>query len=271
MASTRFALNKCLKDYIEEITIVDQKPVNTLAVEQTFTVVPDYYQYLCFVLRDNFRVIDEDGLRERSNALIIGSHLRTTDVKITDDHQVIYVKLKPAALHRLIRIPQTHLVNNCIDARHFFCGKINELIDKLMSAKNINEQNVLVQDFLIGTLIEVSINDNFTRAIDHLITSKGNLTIDSAAKISCLSLRQFERVCKERVGLSPKMLGRLIRFSTVYQLRQDSPKLLWNDIAFQCGYFDHMHMVRDFKYFAKTSPTMGKEGFAVFPFTWLTS
>lgn len=267
MASIRFTPHECLKDYIQEITIVDHQPINLLSVEQTFTFVPDYYQYLCFILKDNFRVFDDDGLTERSNALIIGSHLRTTDVQISDNHHVIYVKLKPAALHRLIKMPQTYIVNNCIDARHFFCSKIDELIDRLMDAKDTNEQNTLVQDFLISRLIGLSINDNFTRAIDYLITSNGNLAIDSAAKISCLSLRQFERVCKERVGLSPKVLGRLIRFSTVYQLKQDFPKLLWNDIALQCGYFDHMHMVRDFKYFANTSPSTGKDVLAAFPLT----
>jgi transcriptional regulator GlxA family with amidase domain len=67
-------------------------------------------------------------------------------------------------------------------------------------------------------------------------------------------MRQFERVSKERIGVPPKLFARLVRFSKAYRLRERLPLLSWTSIAFECGYFDQMHLIRDFKEFAGVAP-----------------
>ena len=87
-----------------------------------------------------------------------------------------------------------------------------------------------------------------------LLHKNGNVPIEKIASLACLSLRQFERVCKERVGFSPKLFSRLIRFSSAYRMRENFPLLSWTSIAYDCGYFDQMHLIRDFKEFTGVAP-----------------
>ena len=72
--------------------------------------------------------------------------------------------------------------------------------------------------------------------------------------MSCLSLRQFERVCKQRIGMPPKLFARIIRFSKAYRLYENSAYKNWTSIAYECGYFDQMHFIRDFKEFTGVTP-----------------
>lgn len=67
---------------------------------------------------------------------------------------------------------------------------------------------------------------------------KGNLSIENAASLACLSLRQYERRTKEVMGYSPKVFARLIRFSKAYRLKEQQPHLSWTSIAHTSGYFD---------------------------------
>jgi transcriptional regulator GlxA family with amidase domain len=74
--------------------------------------------------------------------------------------------------------------------------------------------------------------------------------------MACLSFRQFERKFRERVGLSPKLFSRIVRFNRAFELKDLNPENDWLDIAISCGYSDYQHMVKDFKQFAGVTPTI---------------
>jgi AraC-like DNA-binding protein len=54
--------------------------------------------------------------------------------------------------------------------------------------------------------------------------------------------------------MSPKVFARLVRFSKAYRMRENFDHLSWTSIAHDCGYFDQMHFIRDFKEFAGVAP-----------------
>jgi AraC-like DNA-binding protein len=87
-----------------------------------------------------------------------------------------------------------------------------------------------------------------------LLKMSGNLPVEQMASLACLSLRQFERICKERIGLPPKLFARVVRFSKAYRLRENHQDVSWTHIAYESGYFDQMHLIRDFKQFAGVAP-----------------
>ena len=56
--------------------------------------------------------------------------------------------------------------------------------------------------------------------------------------------------------MNPKMYARILRFSKAYRLHEANPQLNWTEIAYEAGYFDQMHMVRDFRTFAGVNPSV---------------
>ena len=112
----------------------------------------------------------------------------------------------------------------------------------------------LIEEFLLKKLKALKPALPIDRAMLEWLKMNGNVPIERIASMACLSLRQFERKCKDRIGLPPKLFARLVRFSKAYRLRENFPRLSWTSIAYECGYFDQAHFILDFKEFAGVSP-----------------
>jgi AraC-like DNA-binding protein len=266
MGFTYFLPAPALQDYIKNITIVDLYTSGNTAMEMTF--VPDYHQYLCLVLADRVKVFENGCFVERSNAILVATHLGPTRVLFGKKHRAVYVQFKPIGLYSLLKIPQEEMVSTCCDANLFFGSQTDVLTEYLSEAATPALQNYIIQSFLIEKLSRLKTMLPFDRAIHAFIETGGNLSIEKTADFSCVSMRQFERLCKTRIGLSPKIFGRLIRFHNLYKLKELYPGLAWGEMALRCGYFDHMHMIRDFKLFTGINPrvTREEEYFRSFPY-----
>ncbi|MCC5906828.1 MAG: helix-turn-helix transcriptional regulator [Balneolaceae bacterium] len=84
--------------------------------------------------------------------------------------------------------------------------------------------------------------------------SDGMITIPELYKSLQLSERQFERRFKRFTGVSPKLFSRIIRFqSSLRQLRSGNYQKL-SDVAFDRGYSDQAHFIREFKQFSGLVP-----------------
>jgi AraC-like DNA-binding protein len=95
--------------------------------------------------------------------------------------------------------------------------------------------------------------------IDHtfslLIAAPDRSNIAQLANLACVSLRQFERQFLERIGTNPTTFIRQARFAKALRLKRSCPQLSWTAVAYECGYFDQMHFIRDFKQFTSATPT----------------
>jgi len=58
-----------------------------------------------------------------------------------------------------------------------------------------------------------------------------------------------------RIGTTPSMFIRQARFTKAFRLKRCHPQLSWTSIAYECGYFDQMHLIHDFKLFTASTPT----------------
>jgi AraC-like DNA-binding protein len=80
------------------------------------------------------------------------------------------------------------------------------------------------------------------------------MSIDTLASEACLSPRQFYRQFTERMGISPKMFGRITRLDYAIKIKNAQPQKDWLSIALELGYYDYQHLVRDFKEFTHLTP-----------------
>jgi AraC-like DNA-binding protein len=86
---------------------------------------------------------------------------------------------------------------------------------------------------------------------------------------ACLSLRQFERNFIMRIGIAPKLFIRIVRFEHAMRIKNDDGNKSWSEIAFECGYTDSSHLLREFKEFAEFPPSkfylQPSSGYSDFP------
>ncbi|MEU1949444.1 helix-turn-helix transcriptional regulator, partial [Streptomyces sp. NPDC020125] len=92
-----------------------------------------------------------------------------------------------------------------------------------------------------------------------LARHRGAGTLTGLAEHVALSPRRLTSVFRAETGLSPKQAARLMRFQCARNTVVRSvavgraPDLA--RVAAECGYFDHSHLVRDFRRYTGVSPT----------------
>ncbi len=255
MMPAYFAPHPALLEFIDSVFVLDIDFRAGVGLSPIYPFVPTHNRILCFYLQDRMKVKKQtDGFLLRTRSVIIGPQLTPVTLDLGQHHQSVIVNLKPAGMYRLLGIPMAELVERDYDARLVMGREIDELLDRLHAGRSPAARNATVQRYLLGKLARLRPLLPFDAAMLHQVRASGNLPIEQVAAAACLSLRQFERLSHERLGLSPKVYSRLIRFSHAYKCREIAPHLSWTTIAHRCGYFDQMHFIRDFKVFAGHAP-----------------
>jgi len=260
MEHLQFKPHEALREYVENIIILKINFSIDRGLSPVYKFVPTHTRFLCFYLHDRIRVKKNGDFILKKEALIIGPQLEPVILDLGKEHHAVIVALKPCSLFRLLGIPMSEIIDQDIDARLLMGSEIDELLDRLLEAKNGEQQNSIIQHYLMSKLLKLKPALPFDLAMLKLVSAGGNLSIDYVAAQSCLSIRQLERLCQERIGLSPKLYARMVRFSHAYKWKENFPDLSWTEISNLCGYYDQMHLIRDFKVFAGSTPgTLTKE------------
>lgn len=190
------------------------------------------------------------------DSIIVGPQVSKVNLKMGLHHIIVSVVFEPGALFRLLGIPMFELYNQAYDATLFWGSQIQNVNEQLAEAKSHLEMKQIVEAFFLKRTLLKPAYVPFNTAMKALLKSNGQLSMSRLASLSCLSLRQFERKSRELNGYSPKFFARLIRFSRAYRIKEGRPDTSWSNVAYTAGYFDQMHMIRDFKEFTGINPEM---------------
>ena len=78
--------------------------------------------------------------------------------------------------------------------------------------------------------------------------------IENVASRYGITSRYLQKVFVQNTGLTPKLYGKINRFQNSLQLVAKRNTSL-TDIAYQCGYYDQSHFIREFKSFTGFKPS----------------
>jgi AraC-like DNA-binding protein len=159
----------------------------------------------------------------------------------------------PFAVPYFFNVPSERTSNEMLDLHAFLGNDGKELEEKIMTAPCNNKRAEILSTFLEKRLQNARLKDDtIATSIKHVIHSSGINSVEQLAYKFNLSTRQFDRKFKEYAGFSPKMYIRLVRLSNALK-QQKSDKSL-SQIAYECGYYDQSHFIRDVKAFTGYQP-----------------
>ncbi|WP_373288848.1 AraC family transcriptional regulator [Paenibacillus nasutitermitis] len=96
---------------------------------------------------------------------------------------------------------------------------------------------------------------NFLRFVLQLIyNTQGQIRMSALATECILSLRQFERRFKQRIGVSPKVFARFLRFEALLTSLLQEPATSLAEVSSHLGYPDQAHVIHEFKTWAGCTP-----------------
>jgi transcriptional regulator GlxA family with amidase domain len=93
------------------------------------------------------------------------------------------------------------------------------------------------------------------RAAHALAAAHGGIHAGMLAEQAGLGDRHFRRRFVEHAGMGPKHYAKVARFTFALSLKTARPSQTWAEISQRAGYFDQMHLVKDFKSLTGAPPS----------------
>jgi AraC-like DNA-binding protein len=169
--------------------------------------------------------------------------------------ETFVIFFQPLALWQIFRIPTSEVVNRSYDGCQLLGNGIRELWYRMAENALFETRVRLVEEFLMERAASAFGRNSIMSAAMYLFQHGGKSRIGELASHTAKSVRQFERDFSDQIGLTPKLFARITRFQMALDAKINSPGHSWLYIAHEFGYFDQMHMVRDFQKLCGHSPS----------------
>lgn len=153
---------------------------------------------------------------------------------------------RPFALWQLFGIPPAELADLDGDATAIMGPWVAELWHKLACAPTFSDRMNVATNALLKFVAAARSFTSIMSTTHLLLPSNETARITRVARRSAMSIRSYERQFAVEIGMSPKQFARVARFAEAIDLKRKSNDSGLN-IAHDLGYFDQMHMIRDFR------------------------
>lgn len=224
------------------------------AVVYPLAARPD--MFLEFYLRQRYLVRErQSGVHDLAPcSVVVGPcTYHRVELVLCGHFDVFTIQFNASGFHRLFGAPMTELADRAYDARSVIGPCLSEIEQKLGDAASFEARVEIANDFLLRRP-EADVVDFVAVVANRLFRDPTGFRVSDAARSAGLSVRQFERRFAGQVGLPPKQYASIIRFDAALRAKTIAPQRLWTEIAHEFGYYDQMHMIRDFERFAGDSP-----------------
>lgn len=185
----------------------------------------------------------------------VGAHTRSPGCAyFTGSVLAFGVFLKPFASWQLFRIPPAQFVDQEFEARDMFGPWISELWLKLAECETFRKRIEVATETLLPFAEHASPLTSTMAAAQNLLQSNFGTRIRQLARESCMSVRTYQRKFLGEIGIPPKLFARVRRFQMALD-RKRASGTTWLDVAHDLGYFDQMHMVKEFRVLGGEAPS----------------
>jgi len=151
----------------------------------------------------------------------------------------------------------SELNNEVINAADIFGPSLKHLHEQLLEAKSLEIQVRLAEGYFADRLHVSEKRHHKLKLvggfIDSIVNEAGAGRITEVSARNRISSRYLNMLITEYTGLQPKLLAKINRFQYSLALVNSSAQNL-TAIAFEAGYFDQSHFIREFKTFTGITP-----------------
>ncbi|WP_431774513.1 helix-turn-helix domain-containing protein [Streptomyces cucumeris] len=199
----------------------------------------------------------------RTDIVVAGLHQAPAYVAQESHEAGVQLALHPLAARALLGLPAAELTSQLVVSGTDVLGaEAAEVRERMCAQDTWDERFATLTGYLrrrAASARHTTVRPEVAGAWAWLARHRGTGTLSGLADHVALSPRRLTTLFRAETGLSPKQAARLMRFqrarSAVARAAAGNRPPELSRIAAGCGYYDHSHLVRDFRQYTGLSPT----------------
>jgi len=221
-------------------------------------LIPQRNINLRFNLSDTPHILSVDGDEHVLETVYFSGlqdHFSNAYLKLSGEVHTLGICFFSHGFYPFVKMPVAEFKNQVLGTAEVGCKFPDLLSPRLKEASDIASRLSILEDELVQIIVHShEYDEHFQKIFIKLIDCKNSLQISEFSSQNGFSLRNLERMFNKYVGMPASTFSKLNRFHTCMNqlLMKDFSKL--SDLAYDYGYFDQMHFIRDFKRFAGDTP-----------------
>lgn len=188
-----------------------------------------------------------------------GQILEPLSFSVTGRSVVFGIRFFPSSAAFLLQEDINQFNNEVLDLTSVLGNSVSDLYAKLQEAKSVQQQIDWVDTYLINriqrhpkTIQKIELVQQVMKELTHKDFFDN---IDNVASRYGITARYLQKIFVQHTGLTPKLFTRINRFQNSLVLLGKGTIPL-TTVAYESGYYDQSHFVREFKSFTGRSPSV---------------
>jgi AraC-like DNA-binding protein len=248
-----FIPHPTLQDSVKRFWILEKEYTAEDAIEE---VTPDACVELILNWGNSYSVISGSAKRELPNVCLVGLLTKTLRLKAKGLVRIVAVRFFAWGALAFLKNAAGRTDVTQVDLDPTW-QHVVQRTGVMVRGNNYQKAVEEIEDFLIGLRLNILFDPKQVRTAAKLLYDKrGQFRVSELADYCHLSMRQLQRQFDQTTGISPKALARAIRFESIRERLMFDPNANLTDLAYEFGYTDQAHFIKDFK--ALTDKTPGE-------------
>lgn len=170
--------------------------------------------------------------------------------------RLLIAVLNPFGAAALFKIPASELRDQIIGCTHLWGQAAGILFDEIASEGHISDKIGAAERFLMLQMQHTqSSNTLITNAIQIVHNQNGLVTVAQLTGITGATERQLQRQFEAHIGISPKRYAGITRMQHALKMLRKKPfTSSFAGIAYDAGFFDQAHLIREMKNLSGLTP-----------------
>jgi len=199
-------------------------------------------------------VVDSKTTMQHGRRYLVGIMTHCHTVQNAPDTHLVGIRFKPFGMHALLGITlqgtadtAAELTSSDLSFPDFVGASPSGANTSINLIQNLD--TYLLQR-LHGERVSHARNRMLVSLSETIGTARGNITVEALAASHHITERTVERLFQSYAGATVKEVCKQVRFQNALQQIKARPSASFAQIAFELGYYDHAHLLKDVKRYA---------------------
>ena len=179
---------------------------------------------------------------------------RPMDVQMRKGAGCLAICFHPGMGYKFFRLPMHVFTDTTTLLDDVWKDMASEIEDKLANACNNDERVSIIQQYLLQQSTQSRDDRQIAWCLQQAQASTYTLSVKQLTHGAGLSQRHLSRRFQQCIGLSPKEYLGVNRFIKSLQHLKKYPAHSLTAIAYESGYYDQAHFIRDYKTYTGHTP-----------------